>query len=59
MPGDVNRREVAIDILTILSDMPMPKDVIVTTPNEIATRGQLPSTVLHTALHEGEVPYAR
>jgi len=59
MPGDVNRREVAIDILTTLSDMPMPKDVIVTTSREIATRGQLPSTVLHQAIHEGKILYAR
>ena len=50
MPGEVNRREVAVDILTALSDMPMPKDVIVTSDHEIATRGQLASTVLHAAL---------
>jgi predicted nucleotidyltransferase len=59
MPGDVNRREVAVDILHALHNMPLPKDVIVTTPHEIATRGQLPSTVLHTALHEGKVLYAQ
>ena len=59
MPGEVNRREMAVDILHVLHNMPMPKDVIVTTPREIATRGQLISTVLHTALHEGKVLYAR
>jgi len=59
MPDDTNRRETAIDIMTALHNMPLPKDVLVTTPGEIATRGRLVSTVLHTALTEGKVLYAR
>jgi hypothetical protein len=59
MPDDTNRREVAIDIMTALHNMPLPKDVLVTTPREISTRGRLVSTVLHTALTEGKMLYAR
>lgn len=59
MPDETNRREVAIDIMTALHAMPLPKDVLVTTPREISTRGKLVSTVLHTALTEGKVLYAR
>jgi hypothetical protein len=59
MPDSVNRRRTTVEILHVLHNMPLPKDVLVTTPHEVATRGQLPSTVLHTALHEGKVLYAR
>ncbi|MHB9025073.1 MAG: nucleotidyltransferase domain-containing protein [Armatimonadota bacterium] len=59
MPEGVNRRETAIEILTALSDSPLPKDVLVTTPQQIATRGHVIATVLHTALTEGKVLYAR
>jgi len=58
MPGEVNRRRVTVDILHALHNMPAPKDIIVTTPHEIATRGQLRCTILHTALQEGKVVYA-
>jgi predicted nucleotidyltransferase len=59
MPDEVNRREVAIDISTALCHLPMPHDVIVTTPHEVATRGRIIATVLHTALTEGKELYAR
>lgn len=59
MPEGINRRETAIEILTVLSDSPLPKDVLVTTPRQIATRGRVIATVLHTALTEGKVLYAR
>ncbi len=59
MPDDTNRRKTAIDIMVALAKMPMPQDIIVTTPHEIATRGQLIATVLHTALEEGRELYAR
>jgi predicted nucleotidyltransferase len=59
MPDDTNRREMAINIMAALHNMPLPKDILVTTPHEIATRGRLVSTVLHTALSEGTILYAR
>ena len=55
MPGEVNRREVARDISAAISHVPMPNDIIVTTPREVATRGRVIATVLHTALSEGKV----
>jgi len=58
MPGEVNRRRITVDILHALHNMPAPKDIIVTTPHEIATRGQLCCTILYTALQEGKVVYA-
>ena len=58
MPGEVNRRRVTVDILHALHNMPAPKDIIVTTPHEVATRGQLCCTILYTALQEGKVVYA-
>jgi len=59
MPDGVNRRKTAIAILNVLSDMPLPKDVLVTTAHEIATRGKVVATVLHNALSEGKELYAR
>ena len=58
MEDDVDRRRANIDIRVALADMPLPKDIIVTNPHEISTRGQLCSTVLYVALHDGKVLYA-
>ncbi len=59
MPDDTNRRKTALDIMIALAKMPIPQDIIVTTPHEIATRGQLKATVLNAAIAEGKVLYAR
>ena len=59
MPDDTNRRKASIDMLVALAKMPMPKDVIVTTPHEIATRGHLKATILNVAIAEGREIYAR
>ena len=42
-----------------LSDLPVSKDIIVTTPEEIARRGHIVGTVLRAALREGKVVYER
>ncbi|HUT54995.1 MAG TPA: nucleotidyltransferase domain-containing protein [bacterium] len=54
-----NKRQAAIEIRRVLSDLPVCKDIIVTTPEEIARRGQLVGTVLRAALREGKVLYER
>ncbi len=59
MPDACERRETAIRIGAALADMPVAKDIIVTTPNEIATRGHVINTVLRSALREGRVIYER
>jgi predicted nucleotidyltransferase len=53
------KREAAVGILGALKDLPVYKDVIVTTPEEIARRGNLSGTTLHLALMEGRVLYER
>ena len=53
------RREEVADMLRALEDVPIPKDVLVTTPEEIDRRGHLVGTVLRPALREGKVLYER
>jgi hypothetical protein len=42
-----------------VSDMPVAKDIVVTTPEEIRRRGHLVGTVLKPALEGGRTVYAR
>ncbi len=48
-----------VAMLGALRDLPVSKDVVVTTPEEIARRGHLVGTVLRPALREGKVLYER
>ena len=57
LPHVSDKRKAAIDIRRALGDLPICKDVIVTTPEEIARRGRLAGTVLRSALREGKVVY--
>jgi predicted nucleotidyltransferase len=52
-----DKREAAIEIRRALSDLPVCKDIIVTTPDEIVRRGDLAGSVLRPALREGKVIY--
>lgn len=54
-----NRRAAALSMMKSLADLPVGKDIVVTTPQELETRGKLASSVLYPALHEGKVLYAR
>jgi predicted nucleotidyltransferase len=54
-----DKRRAAVEIRRALSDMPLCKDIIVTTPDEIVRRGNLPGSVLRPALREGTVLYER
>ena len=58
-PEVSNKREAAIQIRRILSDLTIPTDIIVTSPDEIRERGDLVGTVLRPALREGKVVYER
>ncbi len=53
-----NTRQVTIAIRRVLADLPVCKDIIVTTPIEIVQRGNMVGTVLRQALREGKVFYA-
>lgn len=54
-----NKRELTVEVLRALADLPVPKDVVVTDVDEIARRGDLVGTVLRPALREGKVLYER
>ena len=59
MPDGCERHEMAIQIGAALADLPLAKDIIVTTPSEIARRGHVVNTALRSALREGRVIYER
>jgi predicted nucleotidyltransferase len=53
----VRQRETAVAILNALRDLPVFKDIVVTTPGEIAERREVVGTVLRLALQEGKLLY--
>ena len=59
LPSCDNRKDATIAVMRSLADLPVSKDILVTCTQELETRGKLASTVLHSALREGEVVYAR
>jgi hypothetical protein len=59
LPQVADKRKTAIEIRRVLADFPLSKDIIVTTPEEIARRGDLVGSVLRPALREGIVIYER
>ena len=59
MPDFDNKRQTVIRIGNELSDLPVSKDIVVTTPEEIERRGHLVGHVLRPALREGKVVYER
>ena len=59
MPDGTDRREAAIEMRGAVGDLPLTKDIVVTTPDHIARRGHVIGTVLRPALREGKVLYQR
>ena len=59
MEEGTDKRRAAVEMGRVLSDLPVSKDIIVTTPEEIARRGHLVGTVLRAALRDGKVVYDR
>ncbi len=59
LPHVENKRRSAVEILRALNGLPVSKDVVVTTPEEIAARGNLIGDVLRPALREEKVIYER
>jgi uncharacterized protein len=59
LPRLAPQRNAVADVLRALADVPVPKDIVVTTPQEIERRGDLVGTVLRPALREGKVLYER
>ncbi|QQE66554.1 putative nucleotidyltransferase [Leptolyngbya sp. BL0902] len=54
-----HKRETTIAIRSILADLPVAKDIVVTTPAEIKEYGDLVGPILRPALREGKVIYER
>jgi uncharacterized protein len=52
-----HKRKAAIEVLRALNGLPISKDVIVTTPQEIEERGKIIGDILRPALEEGKVVY--
>ena len=59
MPDGTDETRATIAMHALLHAMPLPKDIVVTTPDEIARRGHIVGTVLRAALREGTVDYER
>lgn len=59
LPNGSDKRDSAIEIRRALGDLPVCKDIVVATPEEVARRGHMVGTLLHSALREGKVLYDR
>ncbi len=59
LPHVEDKRRATVEILRALNGVPVSKDVVVTTPDEIAVRGNVVGLVLRPALREGTVIYER
>ncbi len=59
LPSVQDKRKAAIEIRRALADLPVSKDIIVSTPDEIRRRGDSVGSVLRPALREGKVLYER
>lgn len=59
LPHADDPREESVAVMTALSDLEISKDVIVTTPEEIAKRGHVLNSLLRNALEEGMTLYER
>ena len=59
LPSVHDNREATVAIRQTLGDLPVSKDIVVTTPDEVVRRSRLVGTVLRAALREGKVVYER
>lgn len=59
MPVAGSKRKMQLELRTALHDVRVPKDVIVTTPEEFAWRKDVVGTIEYPAATEGKLLYAR
>ena len=52
-----DKRRTTVEIRRALGDLPISKDIVVATPDEISRCGDLVGSVLRPALREGKVVY--
>ena len=59
MPVEGSRRDKAIEIGVVLHDVRVPKDIIVTTPEDFEWRKEIAGTIERPAAMEGKTLYAK
>jgi hypothetical protein len=59
MPVEGSRREMAVRIGVAVSDIRIPKDIIVTTPDAVRRRRDIVGTLEYPAFREGKVLYEK
>src|SRR5262245_17872901 len=59
MPVAGSKREKQVEIRLALSDIQIPKDIVVTTPEEFQWRKEIPGTIERPAALDGKVLYDR
>jgi len=59
LPDIAHKRKITVDIMRVLNGIPASKDIVVTTPEEISSCGNVIGLVLRPALREGKVVYER
>ena len=59
MPVSGLKRDLALEIRAALRDFHVPKDIIVTAPEDFAWRKDVVGTIEYPAVQEGKVLYAR
>jgi predicted nucleotidyltransferase len=55
----IDRRRMAIEVRVSLADVPVPMDILVATPNELARRAHVNGSVFGPVLAEGRELYVR
>jgi predicted nucleotidyltransferase len=59
MPVEGPKHKKQVQIRVALHDIRIPKDIIVTTPEDFEWRKEIPGTIEYPAVQEGKVLYAR
>ncbi len=59
MSGVTDRRRAAVEIRRSLVGVPVPKDIVVATPEDLVRRGDCVGSILRPALREGTIVYER
>ncbi len=59
MPVEGSRREKAVEIGVAVNDIRVPKDIVVTTPEDFEWRKEIVGTIERPAAREGRLVYAR
>jgi predicted nucleotidyltransferase len=59
LPVSGSKREKQLEIRLALTDISIPKDTVVTTPEDFLWRKEIPGTIERPAAQEGKVLYAR